>query len=132
MFADHFHKNSARTRHFMNAFADLLRQTLLQLQPTRKEIDDTVKLRNTEYLSVWDISDRAMSEKRQKMVFAKGKKGYIFDDHGRVIGTFEQCAVDDFLLCLMITLRQFFESLQKTLRCFLQTFPLRIFAAMFE
>jgi hypothetical protein len=64
----------------MNGFADLLGETLLQLQPVAEYIHHTGNLAQTRYHAIGDICNMDTTIEGQHVVLAKRVEVYILDD----------------------------------------------------
>src|SRR5579871_1682299 len=65
------HRDAERIDFFADRLGDLVRHSLLDLQPACEHFDEAWNLAEANHLSLRDVGDVALAEKRQQMMFAQ-------------------------------------------------------------
>src|SRR5687767_4156247 len=78
-----------------NLLGNLIRHPLLDLQTSRKHVDQPWNLAQTDHMTPGNVGDVALPEKRQNVMLAKTVEINVLDDDHLVVIDGEQCAVED-------------------------------------
>ena len=79
----------------------------LHLKAARESIDKTGNFAQPDDFSVGDVSDVALSKKRQQVMLAQRKEIDVFDHHHLAVGHIKKSAVDQAIDVHVIAGRQF-------------------------
>src|ERR1035437_2067405 len=91
-FADYAHAH--RVDNLLDGLCYLLRQTLLNLQAPRKDVDDARNLAKADHLGFGKVGDVHFAEERQHMVLAHAEELDVAHNHHLVVLHVEESAVD--------------------------------------
>src|SRR5579875_4172189 len=111
------HANAQRMNFLHNRIGDLIRKSLLHLQPAREGIDETGNLAEADHLLVRDVGDMAAPKKGQQMMFAEAEDFNIPDDHHLIVGYFEKRAVQHLIRILTVAAGEKAQGLSYASRC---------------
>src|SRR2546423_5511167 len=95
--------NAAWFQTFHQRVGDLNCELFLDLQTARENIDNARDLRKPDYLSVWNVSDVGSSDERKQVMLAHRIELDVFDQNDLARFGTEDCAVDDLVEVLAIS-----------------------------
>src|SRR5580700_86640 len=87
--------DALRLDDFLDGLGNLRGKALLDLETTRKKLDQARNFAQADYSAFWDIGDVHFAEKRQHVMLAEAEHLNVFDDDHFVVadrekGTFKQ------------------------------------------
>ena len=101
-----YHADATGIGRIHDRFRNLLRQSLLNLQPACIHIDDASDFGQAQHLARRQITDVTIPEKRQYVMFAQRVKLDVLDDHDFVQVRIEQRIVDYGIDVLLVSSRE--------------------------
>src|SRR5258706_6268794 len=121
------HRDAQRLQCFLNAIAAFDREPLLHLQPARKRVDHARDFRQADDMSVGDIGDVRLAEKRQYVVLAQRVDLDIFHDHHLLILFLEHRRAQDRRRIEIVAVREKLQRFGNALGGFDEAFACRVF-----
>src|SRR5450759_644438 len=103
-------------------------EIFLDLQTTRKDIDNARDLGKPNHLSIRNVSDMRPSGERKKMMLTERIEFDVFDQNDLARIRLKNGIVDDFVEVLSVTLRQKFQGARRAIRSAPQTFSVQVLA----
>ena len=103
MFCLHDNADTARFQTFHQCVGNLNRELFLNLQPARENIDNARDLGKSDYFPVRNVGDVGASDERKQVMLAHGIELDVFDQHNLARFRTEDCAVDDLVQVLAIS-----------------------------
>jgi hypothetical protein len=125
-FDDHAHSMSIELR--FQGFSDLDSESLLDLQPARKDVHDAWNLAEPHHFLIRQVPDMDSAIKWQEMMFTHAEKVDVFHDHHLIVLDREEGTVQEMIDVAMIALGHEGEGLGDPLRSLEQPVPARLFA----
>ena len=111
----------------LDAVLDLRRQTLLYLQATSEDINDTGELGESRDIPIRDIADVYLAEEGEDMVLTERIEVNVLDDDHLPVFLAEHRRAEDLLRVLSHPRRQELHRLSYTLRSLDEPFTLGVF-----
>src|SRR5262245_7974340 len=90
-----YHRHAERIDLFADRLGDLIGHPFLDLEPPRKDVDQTRNLAETDDSFTRDVRDVALAEKGEEMMLTERVEIDVLDDHHLVVIDGEQCVVED-------------------------------------